>query len=352
MAKNTRKPSAQPSVPTDPAAEIKKKITDAKLAPAISFLETAYMLDEETLTAATQADLERASVPIGLAIRLKKLFPSEISQGSEGEEIPDDEKPTVKSAQADPRFAKELGIEPMLLAQALMGGGNMQAVFSFINVETLLGWYDPEDPDNLATNLLQQRFGTEPLIAFIAGTREVAIKDSTEYIKDRRRGYDKQENIHVDGKLARLYPVGVLPLDFVEEDPLVIVDSGKKAAMLRRGRSSKYNADFNGISLSTRQLVRIIVERRDANPGVRSDLKLLMKTAAEGFEALAEEYPEAYLFYQEREAAGKLPSLRAELGTQVSDTADNQPAQKSVTQSTPPTQQYNSSGGVPWRDRA
>ena len=248
------------------------------------------------------------------------------------------------------RFAKELGIEPMLLAQALMGGGNMQAVFSFINIETLLGWYDPEDPDNLATNLLQQRFGSEPLIAFIPGTRDVAIKDSADYIKDRRRGFDKQEHIYVDGKLARLYPVGVLPLDFVEEDPLVVVAPGKKPAMLRRGRSTKYNADFNGIPFPTRQLVRIIVERGDANPNVRSDLKLLMSTATQGFDELSEEYPEAYLDYQEREAAGTLPPLRAQLGTSATPTlTENRQPQN---QSTPPTQYSTSGGGIPWRDRA
>ncbi len=349
--KNRTQKVTVPTTPVDPAEALKSKLINGGCQKAIEPLEAADMLDVELLTESTIESLMRY-VTEGMARKIKKLFPSETTHVSEGEEIPDDEKPTVHSAQSNPQVANRLGLDPMMLVHMLAGGGNMQAAFGLVNIETLLSWYDPEDPDNLATNLLQQRFGTEPLIAFIPGTREVAIKDSTEYIKDRRRGYDKQENIHVDGKLARLYPVGVLPLDFVEEDPLVIVDSGKKAAMLRRGRSSKYNADFNGISLSTRQLVRIIVERRDANPGVRSDLKLLMKTAAEGFEALAEEYPEAYLSYQEREAAGKLPSLRAELGTQVSDTADNQQTQKPAVQSTPPAQQYSSGGGIPWRDRA
>ena len=47
-----------------------------------------------------------------------------------------------------------------------------------IKVKALLELYDPEEPDNLAANLLQQRFGDKPVIAFKPGTRDVATGET------------------------------------------------------------------------------------------------------------------------------------------------------------------------------
>ncbi|HRB83235.1 MAG TPA: hypothetical protein PLW46_02905 [Acinetobacter johnsonii] len=235
-------------------------------------------------------------------------FKAEAASQKAGETPADESKPTKADAEKDAGLAKKLGVDQTTLMLLLAGGGNATSLFTMINVETLLGMYDPEDPDNMASSILQQRFGQEAVIAFKPGTREVALAETSDYIRDRRRGYPKEDSIYVGDKLARLYAIGVIPLDFVEEDPMY------PGVVLRRGRSTQNRISYQGIPLDVRQLIRIIVERGDINVRDRGDRRTVETLMKQGFDELAEEFAEAALNFEERQAAGTLPTLRSQLG--------------------------------------
>jgi len=74
--------------------------------------------------------------------------------------------------------------------------------------ETLLGLYIPDRPNDPVTNALKKRFGVTPIIAFREdGT--LAKAEILQYISDIEQNYPKQETLVVDGKLTKLWPIGV-----------------------------------------------------------------------------------------------------------------------------------------------
>ncbi|MEK7472096.1 MAG: hypothetical protein AAB624_02510 [Patescibacteria group bacterium] len=220
-----------------------------------------------------------------------------------------------KTADAsDDALAKQLGLGNQTALLALLAGsGNTTALFGMIKVKALLELYDPEEPDNLAANLLQQRFGDKPVIAFKPGTRDVATDETAEYIQDLRRGYPEAVSIDVGGRQARLYRVGVIPENFVEEDPLA------PGQPLRRGKSVVHRGlDYSALPLNVRQYMRVAVELGSQHGGIdpedRRDRTDMFKVATDGIDALIAAYPDVDLAYRDHETAGTLPLLRAQLG--------------------------------------
>ncbi len=170
----------------------------------------------------------------------------------------------------------------------------------------LLPLYDPNRPSDPVTTALKKRFGERPVVAF-KEDGSVALEESLRNIADIEQGFPEADAIQVDGKLARLWPIGRKPDTVVEEDPLF---PGKP---LRNGYSTVNNRNWSKIPQAARQLCRIIVERGDINPDNRDAvLRLMERAAAEG--SLEDAYPEAALEFRERRKKDDLPKLKVELG--------------------------------------
>lgn len=170
----------------------------------------------------------------------------------------------------------------------------------------LLPLYDPNQPSDPVTTALKKRFGDKPVVAFKEdGT--VALEESLRNISDIEQGFPEVDAIQVDGKLARLWPVGRRPDTVVEEDPLF---PGKP---LRSGYSTVNNRNWSKITLDMRQLCRIVVERGEINVENREAVLRLMERASDG--DLGEAYPEAELEFRERKKKDTLPRLKVELGS-------------------------------------
>ncbi len=224
-------------------------------------------------------------------------------------------KPTKTQVQQDKSIAKTLGVDQNVLMMALMGSGDVSRLLGLIKIDALLDMYEPTDPDNIAVGILQGKFGNEPVVAFKPGTREVAVQETAAYISDLRRDANfKQPSIYVGGRLVRLYPIGVVPEDFVQEDPMVV---GKP---LSRNRSTQYvDCDYAGVAFETMQLIRIAFElggnRGGFDATVNADRRDVMNLAHKGFDALASAYPQAGLAFDERKASDTLPRLKYQIGT-------------------------------------
>lgn len=185
---------------------------------------------------------------------------------------------------------------------------------------TLLPLYDPTKSINdPITRVLKTRFGEQPVIAFHEDGK-VALEESGRYIADIEQGYHSADAIQVDGKLAKLWPIGSKPNTMVDEDPLF---PGKP---LRNGYSTVNNRNWSDVVPAARQLCRIIVERGEIDVhNKEAVLRLLERADGSGHAdtedpvgippALIKAYPEAELEYRERKAKDELPKLKVELGS-------------------------------------
>lgn len=164
----------------------------------------------------------------------------------------------------------------------------------------------PEDPVSLE---LKRRYGEQRVVAFAPDTKQVAVEETINYITDMAQGLPEQETVYVGGTLVRLYPVGKVPMDMVDEDPLF---SGNP---LNRDRSIVNNINWAGIDLKTRQLVRLASDAGLIDTDNRPAMIDLAKRAKEGgFSAVKELYPEAELEFRERSEQNSLPTLKMKLG--------------------------------------
>jgi hypothetical protein len=172
----------------------------------------------------------------------------------------------------------------------------------------LLQLYLPDKPADPVTNALKKRFGTKAVIAF-NDDGKVAVAETMEYVAGLEQGYPETENIMVNGKLTKLWAVGVKPDVMVEEDPLF------PGVPLRNGCSTVNHRNWTKVEARSRQLCRIILERGDINPENKDASLRLMERAQQGYAALGEAYPEAELAFRDRAAKDDLPKLKVPLGS-------------------------------------
>ena len=168
-----------------------------------------------------------------------------------------------------------------------------------LGIEELLPYYKPNKKNRIYETLVK-KFGDKRIIAFNPDTTEVAFNETLDYITDIQNGLPEEESIDVNGELVKLYPIGKIPNQIVEEDPLY------EGHPLKRGRSIVNRFNWSSVKTEVRQLLRILVNRHDIESAERLTISQLMKkTLGE----LKELFPEAYMQYKELKSKGELPKL-------------------------------------------
>lgn len=168
-----------------------------------------------------------------------------------------------------------------------------------LGMEELLPYYKPNKKNRIYETLLK-KFGTKPVIAFKPDSTEIAVNETLDYIADIENGLPEEEAIDVDGELVKLYPVGKIPNQVVDEDPLF------EGQPLKRGRSMINRFNWSSVKTEVRQLFRILVDRDDIEPNDRVNIAQLIKKSVSELKDL---FPEAYMQYKELKAKGDLPKL-------------------------------------------
>jgi len=172
-----------------------------------------------------------------------------------------------------------------------------------IDPSELLQYYHPEQSNHPITIALKKKFGNKPIIVFKPDSKAVDIEETSNYIADLEQGFPEQEIIESNGCLVRIYPIGQIPNQMVEEDPLF------ENKPLKRGRSIINRLNWSEIGKDVRMFCRIIVERKEINIEDRFALGELFRLAKKGISELQKVYPEAHLEYRERAQKGELPHL-------------------------------------------
>jgi len=180
----------------------------------------------------------------------------------------------------------------------------------------LLPYYRPEKVSHPITSALRKRFGDKKVIVFKEDSKEIDVEATANYMSDLEQGFPEQDTVEsTDGSLSRLYPIGQVPNQMIEEDPLF------PGQPLKRGRSIVNRVNWSAIDKLSRQVCRILVERNDIDPNDRLAVKSLMDSLKDVVE-FAKTYPEAVLDFKERKAKDELPKLTMTL-QEASGTANN-----------------------------
>jgi len=184
-----------------------------------------------------------------------------------------------------------------------------------LGIEQLLPYYDPKK-HNKVYELIDEKYGKKygNFIAFKPNSQSIAIEETLDYIADLESGLPMENSIEVDGEPVRLYGIGNLPNEKVEEDPFF---PGKP---LRRGRSSVNRINWSNISIETRQFFRILLEEKFVNPEDRIEIRKVIQLT---INELKEIFPEAYLTFKELKEDGDLPSLKIDLSSVSSSFSQN-----------------------------
>lgn len=205
-------------------------------------------------------------------------------------------------------------IDPELIALKTKYGIRMK--MEDVEPSELLEHYHPEQPNHPITTALKKKFGDKKIIVFKPDSKAIDIDATANYIADLEQGFPEQDTVESDGVLVRIYSVGQVPNQMIEEDPLF---EGKP---LKRGRSIINRVNWEGINLPTRQFCRVVVNRDDIDVNDRFQVQELMKLASQNqvnvkgdvkTEAISDElrktYPEADLEYRELTQNNELPKL-------------------------------------------
>jgi hypothetical protein len=196
-------------------------------------------------------------------------------------------------------------IDPELVALKTKYGIRMK--IEDVEPSELLEHYHPEQPNHPITTAMRKKFGDKKVIVFKPDSKVVDIEATSNYIADLEQGFPEQETIESDGVLVRIYSIGQVPNQMVEEDPLF---EGKP---LKRGRSIVNRVNWTDIGMPVRQFCRIVVNRGDIDVNDRLQVQELVKMAQHpcihpGME-LKKFYPEADLEYRELKLKNELPKL-------------------------------------------
>lgn len=173
-----------------------------------------------------------------------------------------------------------------------------------VDPSELLEHYHPEQPNHPVTVALKKRFGSDVVIVFKPDSKVIDIEATANYIADMAQGLPLEETVESDGVLVRVYPVGVVPNEMVEEDPLF------PGQPLKRGRSVNNRVNWTGIDLEKRQFCRIIAEEGEIDFNDRLRIRELMSVVTKNsLVGMGDIFPEIYLEYRERKQNGDLPKL-------------------------------------------
>jgi hypothetical protein len=173
-----------------------------------------------------------------------------------------------------------------------------------IDPSELIPYYNPAKASSPITNILKEKFGDTAVIAFKPGTKEIAVEETIDYLADIEQGLPTTDTIEVDGSLVRLYPVGIVPDQAMDEDPLF------DNVPLRKQRSAVNRLNWSNVAQDARQFCRLILDAGEIDPNDRLSVRELVKLAEKGVKALNEVYPEVGLIYREKSENNELPKLR------------------------------------------
>jgi hypothetical protein len=175
-----------------------------------------------------------------------------------------------------------------------------------MTLKELVEAYDPEEAENPVGKRLKEISKGEKFIVFASG-RTLDVETTVKLLQEIKQGYPGRQNIEVNGEIKEVHPVGILPDNFVDENPLY-----RNRPLRPDGTCDQTNRSWNGIPMNVRQLIRVAMDNnflKDISiERVHDIMDIVMGDKA--FEKLAKRYPGAVVEFKKLESLGQLPVLK------------------------------------------
>lgn len=236
-----------------------------------------------------------------------------------------DKKEQIDNNEID-EIAKLLHVNTDQVLMLLAGGKN---IGDFVDVKKLLHLYDPSKTNSIICKILKARFGNKSIIAFDPETSKVAVNETVSEIECREQGFTPSEYVTVGNTPVELYPVGVNPNSFFNENPVFIGQplKGSNEQCTVTGRSWLFGDD----TLRIKQFARIAVEMGEIKPESEAVHNFLDKLGYNvssgkipaGWDYLTKRYPKVAIEFERRRKINNLPSLKIYLSNGKFQTKDN-----------------------------
>lgn len=180
-----------------------------------------------------------------------------------------------------------------------------------MTLRELIERLDPIDFNSAVAKRLREDFiGAKRFIIFKEG-RSIDVESTYKLADEIRQGYEELEKIVLDGDVKRIYRLGELPDNLVDENPFYV------GRPLRSGEvCDQTNRSWAGVSQEIRQFIRVGVDRTRFEKQidkVHDLLDFILGHGPEALQALRVRYADVALAFDELKAQNKLPSLRIPL---------------------------------------
>jgi hypothetical protein len=194
-----------------PPFDAEKVIQNIRLSGGTSLERLKYFGHEEILDCFVITHINQQRQPVILAKEIASLF----HDGETGK-----------------RRVSSLGAERMSLAE-------------------LLGTFDPDDPDSPVGKRLKEVSREEPFLVFDA-LGQIDAVESEKLLKEVKAGYQGRGTIPLRGAIVRVYRVGEVPEELVDENPLY---AGRP--LRPDGTCDQTGRSWAGVPLEIRQFLRV-----------------------------------------------------------------------------------------------
>lgn len=185
----------------------------------------------------------------------------------------------------------------------------------------LIQSYDPSDPTTpVAKRLREISFGKKFLVFNLDGT--INAEHSLKLLNELRKGYEARDSVDFDNRIGvPVFAVGESTGEFVEENPLY---AGRP--LRPDGTCDQLNRSWEGVPAIVRQLLHFAVnEAHELNTFdiQRAHDLLDIALQADAEKKIRTRFRKASALWDEKSAAGQLPTLRVKIGKVV--TRSNNP---------------------------
>ena len=197
-----------------------------------------------------------------------------------------------------------------------------------MTVKELVENFDPEDTDSAVTKRLKGMAKKNAFIVFEAG-RVVDVKTTLSLLQEIKQNFPSRANITVDGKVKRVYKIGILPDSYADENPLYhgrpLLPLGSTCDQTQRS--------WEGVSMDIRQLIYIAVLKREikVTRETANDILDIVHTATNPFLKLKERYRGSALTFDELSDLANLPKLKISLNPSEGGDVSTNPFDRKLT---------------------
>lgn len=123
-----------------------------------------------------------------------------------------------------------------------------------LTFQQLIESFDPEDCENSVGKRLAASCRNEPFIVYSKG-RIVNVETTYKLFKEVRDGYPGRDAIKVGDEVKKVYRLGELPDNYVDENPLYV---GRP--LRPDGTCDQTGRSWEGVDLEVRQFIRVAID--------------------------------------------------------------------------------------------